>query len=176
MIESFQQQCEQIYSENQEIIKQLNKLKQSALEKNQEILKLQNLVKGVEQEYQPIRDKIQSIKDQFQDSEFNKQIIYDSFDELENIIIRQIAEQFKLNKKSKKTQKKESPQKGKFNNENDQNTINLRKRTIKQQNIDENSEISESSEPIKAQKKKVKNNFEALDKANCLINEIFNFN
>ncbi|CAD8075823.1 unnamed protein product [Paramecium primaurelia] len=176
MIESFKQQCEQIYSENQEIIKQLNKLKQSTLENNQEILKLQNLVKGVEQEYQPIRDKIQSIKDQFQDSELNKQVIYDSFDELENIIIRQIAEQFKLNKKSKKTQKKESPQIGKINNENDQNTINLRKRTIKQQNIDENSEISESSEPIKAQKKKVKTNFEALDKANCLINEIFNFN
>ncbi|CAD8121428.1 unnamed protein product [Paramecium sonneborni] len=176
MIESFQQQCDQIYSENQEIIKQLNKLKQSVIEKNQEILKLQNLVKGVEQEYQPIKDKIESIKSQVEESELNKQGIYDSFEELENMIIRQFGEQIKIGKKSRKTQKKESPSKCKINNENDQNTINLRKRTIKQQNLDNNSETSESSEQIKVQKKKVKTNSEALDKANCLINEIFNFN
>ncbi|CAD8123238.1 unnamed protein product [Paramecium sonneborni] len=176
MFESFQQQCEQIYSENQDIIKQLNKLKQSAMDKNQEILKLHNIVKGVEQEYQPIKDKIQSIKSQVEDSELNKQAIYDSFEELENMIIRQIAEQIKMGKKPKKTLKKDSPSKSKINNENDQNTINLRKRTIKQQNFDENSETSESIEPIKVQKKKVKTNSEALDKANCLINEIFNFN
>ncbi|CAK82711.1 unnamed protein product (macronuclear) [Paramecium tetraurelia] len=176
MIQSFQQQCEQLQSENQEIIKQLNKLKQSALEKNQEILKLQNLVKGVDQEYQPIRDKIQSIKDQLLDSELNKEAIVDSFDDLENMIISQIAEQIKQGKKGKRIQKKESPSKGKINNENDQNTINLRKRTIKSQHFDENPETSESSEPIKVQKKKVKTNSEAIDKANCLINEIFNFN
>ncbi|CAD8157698.1 unnamed protein product [Paramecium octaurelia] len=176
MIQSFQQQCEQLQNENQEIIRQLNKLKQNALEKNQEILKLQNLVKGVDQEYQPIRDKIQSIKDQLLDSELNKEAILDSFDDLENMIISQIAEQIKHGKKSKKTQRKESPSKGKINNENDPNTINLRKRAIKQQNFDENHETSESSEPIKVQKKKVKTNSEAIDKANCLINEIFNFN
>ncbi|CAD8213346.1 unnamed protein product [Paramecium octaurelia] len=176
MIESFQQQCEQIYSENQEIIKELNKLKQSALEKNQEILKLQHMFKEVEQEYQPIHDKIKSIKDQFQDSELNKQAICDSLDDLENLIMRQFAEQIKGSKKSKKTLKKESPSKGKINNENDQNTINLRKRTIKLQSYDDNSQTSESSEPIKVSKKKVKTNTEALDKANCLINEIFQFN
>ncbi|CAK66122.1 unnamed protein product (macronuclear) [Paramecium tetraurelia] len=176
MIESFQQQCEQIYSENQEIIKELNKLKQSALEKNQEILKLQHMFKEVEQDYQPIHDKIKSIKDQFQDSELNKQALCDSLDDLENLIMRQFAEQIKVSKKSKKTQKKESPSKGKISNENDQNTINLRKRTIKLQNYDDNSQTNESSEPIKASKKKVKTNTEALDKANCLINEIFNFN